>query len=87
MLAGLVVATATILATPAVQTDGLGGVSGWQPSPNVCGDGNTIAVLIGNGTAPGCGRSETMQAPGSSDNFTVQPCAPPDQEGAESLRI
>lgn len=99
---GAVVAAATIMTAPATHADGLGGVSGWQPSPDVCGEGNTIPVLIGNGTdqvqtgsvtvpgglaanvqiftpaegtgnAQGCGRSETMQAPGYSYNFTVQP--------------
>lgn len=101
-IAGAVVVTAGLLAAPAAQADGLGGVSGWSPSTNVCGTGNTIPVLIGNatdtvqtgsvtvpsglaanvqiftaaegtGSAQGCGRSETMQAPGYSYNFTVQP--------------
>ena len=102
LIAGSVLVAVTTGVAPAVQAEGLGGVSGWQPSPNVCGTGNTIPVLIGNGTdqvqtgsvtvpgglaanvqiftpaegtgtAQGCGRSETMQAPGYSYNFTVQP--------------
>lgn len=101
-LAAIGIVAAGLIAAPVAQADGLGGVSGWQPSPNVCGTGNTIPVLIGNGTdqvqtgsvtvpsglaanvqiftategtgtAQGCGRSETMQAPGYSYNFTVQP--------------
>ncbi len=102
LVAGIGLLATTLMATPSANADGLGGVSGWQPSPNVCGTGNTIPVLIGNGTdqvqtgsvtvpsglaanvqiftasegtgtAQGCGRSETMQAPGYSYNFTVQP--------------
>lgn len=102
VIAGATAVAAALLATPAAQAEGLGGVSGWSPSTNVCGTGNTIPVLIGNatdmvqtgsvtvpsglaanvqifsaaegtGSAQGCGRSETMQAPGYSYNFTVQP--------------
>ena len=102
ILVAALLATGMTGVAPATQADGLGGVSGWQPSPNVCGEGNIIPVLIGNGTdqvqtgsvtvpnglaanvqiftaeqgtgtAQGCGRSEMMQAPGYSYNFTVQP--------------
>lgn len=44
----MTVATTSLSGAPLAQAEGLGGVSGWQPSPNVCGTGNTVPVLIGN---------------------------------------
>jgi len=35
---------------PSVRAEGLGGVSGWAPSPNVCGTANLIPIVIGNAT-------------------------------------
>lgn len=38
------------LAAPAAHADGLGGVSGWEPSPTVCGRTNFVPVVVTNAT-------------------------------------
>jgi hypothetical protein len=38
-----------LLVSPA-QADGLGGISGWQPPPAICGEGNVVPLLFGNYT-------------------------------------
>jgi hypothetical protein len=38
------------LVAPAAHADGLGGVSGWEPSPTVCGRTNYVPLVISNAT-------------------------------------
>lgn len=38
------------LAAPTAHADGLGGVSGWQPTPTVCGRTNYVPVVVTNAT-------------------------------------
>ena len=49
-MAAVLAAGVVGFAAPAAQAEGLGGVSGWSPSTNVCGTGNLIPIVIGNTT-------------------------------------
>lgn len=47
-LAAAALAASALTAAPVAYADGLGGISGWQPTPDVCGGQNQIPILISN---------------------------------------
>jgi hypothetical protein len=49
-IAGLTLSASAIVLAPSVHADGLGGISGWQPAPNVCGSHSSFPVLVSNAT-------------------------------------
>lgn len=46
--AGILGVGLVMAAIPSAYADGLGGISGWQPSPDICADQNQIPILVTN---------------------------------------